>query len=103
MLGLSGDSESNKRQKAAINNLHANPNKIKDLKCVNVARHHCPLNQLKYFYGEGIKHQIFNSLPYREIIKISYAVERSISVKFCNVPNYLIDLIQNLAGTLFLH
>ena len=40
-LDLSGESEIKKKwREAVINNLHDNPKSIKNLKCVNVGRHH---------------------------------------------------------------
>ena len=55
-LDLSGDSECNVKWRCAVlKNLKVKEIEIKNLLCVNVARHHWSLNQLKYFFPTTAK------------------------------------------------
>ena len=58
-LDLSGDSECNVKWRCAVlKNLKVKESEIKNLLCMNVARHHWSLNQLKYFFQRQQKKDI---------------------------------------------
>ena len=106
-LDLSGDTEIKKKlRQAVLKNLGTNEDSIKNIKDVIVARHHWTLNQLHYFFGQGIKHRILTPMPYQDIIKIAHAVERTMCTKrrgkdyFYNLPNHPFALIRKDAISL---